>query len=215
MGRYVFDLAERRHREPGNDLASDLVRAVEAGEAPLSAVEVAAMLVVLIMAGFETTVRLLGSCLNALLTERRHWQMILDDPARIPAIVEETLRFAGSAMSTFRRATEDVELLGVTVPNAALVQVLMASANHDEAVFPDADAFDPDRTAPAGHLAFGQGPHFCIGAPLARLETRVALEQLSRRLPSLRLVPGQPVRYRPGMLIRGPEELTVEWDDRL
>ena len=173
------------------------------------------MLQILIVAGFETTIRLLGNCLHSLLAERRHWRTIVDDPARIPAVVEEALRFDGPLLGTMRRATEDVELAGCTIPSGALVQVLMSSADHDEAVFPNADAFDPDRTAPAGHLAFGLGVHFCIGAPLARLETRVALEQLSRRLPSLRLAPGRRVSYRPNLLVRGLEELRVEWDDRL
>jgi cytochrome P450 len=215
LHRYVFDLAERRHREPGSDLASDLVRAVEAGEAPLSAAEVAAMLQILIAAGFETTIRLLGTCLHSLLRERRHWQAIVGDPARIPAVVEEALRFDGPVLGTMRRATEDVEVAGCAIPGGALVQVLMASANHDEAVFPEAETFDPDRASPAGHLAFGQGVHFCIGNLLARLEMRVALEQLSRRVPSLRLARGRPVSYRPSLLVRGPDELHVEWDDRL
>jgi cytochrome P450 len=215
LDRYLFDLADRRLREPGDDLVSELVRAVEAGEAPLSAGEVAAMLQILTLAGFETTMRLLGSCLHILLAERRHWRAIVDDPARIPAVVEETLRFDGPVLSTLRRAKEDVELGGTTVPEGALVQVLTSSANHDEAVFPHAETFDPYRAAPAGHLAFGQGVHFCIGAPLARLEMRVALEQLSRRLPSLRLAPEQGVTYTPSLLVRGPNRLDVEWDERL
>jgi cytochrome P450 len=215
LHRYVFDLAEQRLREPGDDLASDLVRAVEAGEAPLSAGEVAAMLQILIVAGFETTIRLLGTCLHNLLRERRHWESIVDDPASIPAVVEEALRFDGPVMGTMRRARADVELGGTIIPSGALVQVLMASANHDETVFPDAETFDPHRAAPAGHLSFGQGVHFCIGALLARLEMRVALEQLSRRLPSLRLAPDHRVSYRPNLLVRSLEELQVEWDGRL
>ncbi|HXM58037.1 MAG TPA: cytochrome P450 [Candidatus Dormibacteraeota bacterium] len=215
LHRYVFDLADRRGREPGTDLAGELLTAVETGQAPLRTGEVAAMLQILIAAGFETTIRLLGSCVRSLLTDRRHWEAIVEDPTRIPAVVEEALRFDGPVVSTLRRATEDVDVSGTTIPSGALVMVVVSSANHDEAVFPDAETFHPDRVAPAGHLAFGQGVHFCVGALLARLETRVALEQLSRRLPSLRLAPGHRVGYRPNLLVRCLEQLHVEWDDRL
>jgi cytochrome P450 len=215
MDRYVFDLAERRGREPGADLASQLFSAAETGQAPLRTGEVAAMLQILVAAGFETTIRLLGSCMRSLLTERRHWEAIVDDPSRIPAVVEEVLRFDGPILSTLRRATEDVDLGGTTIPAGALVMVVVSSANHDEAVFPDAETFHPDRAAPVGHLAFGQGVHFCAGAVLARLETRVALERLSRRLPSLRLAAGHRVSYRPNLVNRSLEHLHVEWNDRL
>ena len=215
MDQYVVDLVARRSREPGADLASELLGAVPGGQAPLSTGEVAAMLQILVAAGFETTVRLLSNCVRSLLTQRRHWEAIVEDPARIPAVVEEALRFEGPLVSTLRRATEDVTLSGTTIPREALVMVVVSSANHDEAAFPEGERFDPGRVAPAGHLAFGHGVHYCIGALLARLEARVALEQLSRRLPSLRLLPGHRDSYRPNLLGRILEELPVEWDARL
>lgn len=215
LHHYVFELAERRSQEPGADLASELLAAAEMGEAPLTAGEVAAMLQILIAAGSETTVRLLTTCVRSLLADRRHWEAIVDDPGRIPAVVEEALRYDGPLVSVLRRATEDVDLSGTTIPRGARVMAVVSSANHDEAVFPDAETFDPDRDEPAGHLAFGQGVHFCVGAHLARLEMRVALEQLSRRLPSLRLSAGRRLRYRANLLLRTVKQLPVEWDDRL
>jgi cytochrome P450 len=212
LHQYIFDMAERRRLAPGDDLISDLYRSVEAGQALLSAEEVACLLFVVLLAGFETTIKLLGNCLRALLVERRHWQAVVDDPARIPTVVEEALRFDGPALCTFRTAREDVDLDGTPIPAGSRVQVLMASANRDEATFPDGESFDPSREHPAGHLAFGFGVHFCIGAPLARLETRVALEQLARRLPSLRLVPDQQFKHKANLILRGPQRLLVEWD---
>jgi len=93
-----------------------------------------------------------------------------------------------------------------------MIQVLMASADHDEAIFPTAETFDPQREKENRHVAFGYGPHFCLGAPLARLETRIALEQLSQRLPSLRLVPDQEISYMPSIIFHGFKQLLVEWD---
>ena len=212
LHRYIFGMAERRRLAPGDDLISDLFRSVEAGQASLSSDEVASMLYVVLLAGFETTIKLLGNCLLALLAERRHWQAIVDDPARIPAVVEEVLRFDGPVLCTIRMTREDVDLGGTAIPAGSRVQVLMASANHDQAVFPEGEAFDPSRERPAGHLGFGFGVHFCIGAPLARLETRVALEQLARRLPRLRLVPDQQLEYKANLILRGLSRLLVEWD---
>ncbi len=212
VNQYVLDMADRRRLAPGHDLASDLVRAVEAGEAPLSASEVGSMLRILLIAGYETTVKLLGSCLLHLLSRPERWRSVVEDPTRVPAVVEEALRFDGPVLGSMRTAREAVELGGRPIPQGAAVWVLNSSANRDEAVFPDGETFDPDRERPAGHLAFGYGVHFCIGAPLARLETRIALERLAARLPSLRLVADQEISYRPNMILRGLHQLLVEWD---
>jgi cytochrome P450 len=211
LTRYIQDLALSRQENPGDDLASDLMRAVAAGEAPLDAQEAAAMLRTLYFAGFETTVRLLGACVLRLLADRRRWQALLDDPGSIPAVVEESLRMDGSVMATVRVARETVELGGATIPEGALVHVVLCSADRDEAAFTDAASFHPGRDRTVGHLAFGFGVHFCVGAPLARLQMRVALEELVRRLPALRLVAGQDFRYAPSLLLRGPQQVLVEW----
>ncbi len=212
VNEYVLDLAERRRHMPGVDLPSDLVRAVEAGDAPLSAAEVGSLLRILLVAGFETTIKLLGTTMYHLLSRPERWQAIVDDPASIAATVEEMLRFDGPVQGTMRRTREAVELSGTPIPEGAMVWAMNASANRDEAVFPDAASFDPGRARTAGHLAFGQGVHFCIGAPLARLETCIALERLSARLPSLRPVADQPIGYQVNMILRGLRQLLVEWD---
>jgi len=105
-----------------------------------------------------------------------------------------------------------VILGGKTLPQGARVQVVLGSANHDEAQFPNAETFHPAEAQQNRHLAFGYGVHFCIGSPLARLEVRIALEQLSQRIPSLRLVPGQEIGYMPNLVLRGLKQLLVEWD---
>src|SRR5262249_16478861 len=98
------------------------------------------------------------------------------------------------------------------IPKGAMIQVLLASADHDETIFPAAESFNLSRGKANRHIAFGYGPHFCLGAPLARLETRIALEQLSQRLPSLRLVPDQEISHTPSIIFHGLKRLLVEWD---
>lgn len=210
--RYTYDLVEQRRKAPQDDLASDLLQAVDAGQVPLSPLEAARMIFVLFGAGFETTIQFLGNCLFSLLSDRAYWQDIHEHPQHIPAIIEEALRFNAPSLCTFRVTTQDVELGGKTIPRGSVVQVLMAAADYDETVFAHPESFDPQREKLNRHLAFGYGVHFCIGAPLARLETRVALEQLSQRIPSLRLVPGQSPSYPPNLLMHGIQRLLIEWD---
>jgi len=211
LEQYAYDMVEDRQRNPRNDIASDLLKAVDAGQMPLSVLEVADLLYRLFGAGFETTVNFLGNCLIQLLSEPRHWQALVDHPESISAVVEEMLRFNGPTLSTFRQTTQKIELGGKSIPEGAVIQVLLTSANHDESVFADAETFDAQREKEHRHMAFDYGIHFCLGAPLARLETRVALEQLSQRFPSLRLVPNQEINYTPNIVTHGVKHLLVEW----
>lgn len=201
MERYILDLVERRRRSTGDDLVGDLVRSTEEGEKPLDAMEVAATLRTMFSAGFETTIKLLGNTLLRLLSDRSRWQDLVEHPERIPDVVEEELRLDGPVMATMRRTREPVEVGGVTIPRDAMVEVVLASANRDEVLDPD-----------TSHIAFGYGIHFCIGAPLARLEMRVALEQLAEHLPALRLAADPGVTYDRNLLLRGPKRLNLEWD---
>jgi cytochrome P450 len=212
LERYILEMAERRRHDLGDDLASDLIRSAGEGETPLDPMEVAATLRLLLVAGFETTIKLLGNTMLRLLSDRRLWLDVVDHPERIPDVVEESLRLDGPVLSTMRTAREEVEVGGVTIPEGAMVHLVTGSANRDEAVFADAAGFHPEREWPAPHLAFGYGIHFCVGAPLARLEMRIALEQLGERLPSLRLAPDRRVEYDHGLLLRGPRQLWLEWD---
>ncbi|MFS8096371.1 cytochrome P450 [Lentzea alba] len=164
------------------------------------------------LAEFDMTVNVLALGLRSLLGERRrHWIGVVNDPATIPSVIEELLRYEGPMMSLFRYATEDVEIGGHLVPAGAKVQLLLAAANRDEAVYHCPESFDPSRQMPSVHLSLGAGQHFCVGAPLARMQTRVALEQLTSRLPGLRLAPGQEITFRPDLRTRVPARLMVEW----
>jgi len=128
-----------------------------------------------------------------------------------PKAIEEILRLESPAQGLFRRTTREVELGGATLPEGARVMAHFASANRDECVFADADAYSPERGDMGKHLAFGKGIHFCIGAPLGRLELRVALPMLISRLPGLRSGEGEPVR-EPVFFARGFSSLPVAWD---
>ena len=161
----------------------------------------------LLVAGNETTTNLLGNALLALMAHREELARVRRDPSRIPALVEETLRYDSPIQFVFREAREDVELAGVAIPAGATVMALIGSANRDEAQFPHADRFDPSRNT-QGHLAFGLGIHFCLGASLARLEARVALEELLPRFAAFERTEAR-VQYIDSYIVRGPKRLPV------
>jgi cytochrome P450 len=210
--RYAEALVGSRAERPRDDLTSDLLRA-RAGDLPaLNHQEVTQIVYELLFAGHETTTGLIGNALRRLLTERQAWGEICRDPALIPNAIEEVLRFDTSVIAWRRQTTQAAEIGGVPVPADANLLLLLGSANRDPAVFEDPDRFDVHRRNAKEHLSFGQGAHYCLGAPLARLEARVVLEELSARLPSLRLVPGQTLRFQPNTTFRGPLSLLVEWD---
>jgi cytochrome P450 len=146
------------------------------------------------------------------LTHRHAWEEICRETSLIPNAVEEVLRFDSPVIAWRRKTTEVVEIGGVPVPAEANLLLLLGSANRDPAVFEDPEHFDIRRQNANEHLSLGQGAHYCLGAPLARLEARVVLEELSACLPSLRMVPGQTLRFRPNTTFRGPLSLLVEWD---
>ena len=166
----------------------------------------------LLFAGHETTTGLIGNAMRRLLAERHVWEEICRDASLIPNAIEEVLRFDSSVIAWRRQTTQAVEIGGVPVPADANLLLLLGSANRDPAVFEGPDRFDIHRRNAKEHLSFGQGAHYCLGAPPARLEGRVVLEELSARLPGLRLVPGQTLRFQPNTTFRGPLALLVEWD---
>ena len=212
MFSYVRDLVEERRKEPQDDLISILVQKGGGGQTALSPVEVTGMLRFLLLAGIEEPFRFLSNCLFHLLEHRSHWEALVQNPELIPQFVEEGLRFDGSSLGVWRIAKEDVVIKGKYIPKGARIQVLQSSANHDEAIFSHPEIFDPFREGLQRHIAFGQGIHTCLGASLVRLEVRVALEQLSQRLPSLRLVPHQRLNYSHSLVSHGIEQLLVEWE---
>ena len=155
---------------------------------------------------------MIGNALRRLLTERHAWEEICSDPSLIPNAIEEVLRFDSSVIAWRRKTTEAVEIGGVPVPANANLLLLLGSANRDPAVFEDPEGFDIHRQNAKEHLSLGFGAHYCLGAPLGRLEARIVLEELSARLPSLRLIPGQTLRFQPNTTFRGPFALLVQWD---
>ena len=176
----------------------------------LSENELLSMAFLLLVAGHETTVNLIGNGTLALLEHPDQLRRLRDDPGLIRPAVEELLRYYSPVeTATERYAREDVTVGGVTIPQGSLVFAVIASANRDDRQFADPDRLDLARE-PNRHLAFGQGIHFCLGAPLARLEGQIAISTLLRRLPELRLaVPPGALRWRGGLVLRGLQKLPV------
>jgi cytochrome P450 len=210
--RYLRALVEDRRQNPRNDFTTTLVEARLEGERPLSTVELVNLTDVLVFAGNETTTNLIGLTVLHLLRHPGLWEELRANPAAISSVLEEVLRFDAPVMGMMRTVKEPSQLSGVELPVGARLLLLFASANRDEAVFEHPDRFDIHRAGAARHLGLGHGTHFCIGAPLARLEARIALELLLERLPQPRLVPGEPISYLPSLIHRGPHKLMLEWD---
>ena len=202
--------AERR-AAPTGDLISDLIHAEEAGDR-LSEGELFGMVMLLIVAGHETTVNLIANAMIALWRNPDQLDRLRADPGLMPAAVEEFLRYDGSLERAFTRIILDDEPVGEHVlPAGDMVVPILAAANHDPAVFADPDRLDITR-APNPHMAFGKGAHYCLGAPLARLEAEIALNTLLRRLPALRPVaPLESLVWRLSPNLRSVESLPVVW----
>ena len=211
LAAYILELIAAKRATLGDDLLSELI-AVRDGGDRLTGGELVAMVFLLLIAGHETTVNLIGNGMYLLLTHPDQRRRLVDDPALVPTAVEEFLRYESPVeTSSPRFTTEPVEVAGVTIPAGELVLVVLASANRDPERFADADWFDVARRE-SPHVAFGHGIHFCLGAPLARLEGRIAFETLLRRLPGLSLaVPPAALAWRPGILLRGLVDLPVRW----
>jgi cytochrome P450 len=209
--RYIRMLVKARRANPEDDLVTALVRAEEAGDR-LSEDELLAMIFLLLVAGHETTVNLIGNGTMALLENPDQSDRLCADPAMIQSAIEELLRYNGPLeTATERYPREDVVVAGITIPRGELVLAVLASANRDERQFEHADRLDLSRE-PNPHLAFGYGVHYCLGASLARLEGQIAIATLLRRMPHLRLaVPPNRLRWRRGLVLRGLEALPVEF----
>jgi cytochrome P450 len=210
--RYLRRLIAARSREPRDDLTSAMVAARDDGD-QLSTDEILAMLFLLLTAGHETTVNLIGVGTLALLEHPDQADLLRrgsDDPGLVKTATEELLRFSSPVeTATERWADRDVDIAGTTVPQGSLVLAVIASANRDAAVFTDPDRLDLTRS-PNPHLAFGKGAHYCLGAPLARLEAQIAIPALLRRAPQLRRIdPTAPVAWRGGAIVRGLGSLPV------
>ncbi len=165
-----------------------------------------------LFAGYETTTNAAAGAFRALLTNREQWEAMVADPSLIPNAVEESLRFYTPVPHWRRITTKEVRIGGVDLPAGARLLIALASADRDDEKFSNGDTFDIRRPDADEHMAFGWGRHLCLGEALARLEMRIALEELSRRLPHMYLVPGQHWEYSPNVCHRGPEHVLVTWD---
>ena len=210
MQRYFVDLVERRLEDPTDDLVGAMVAARADIDPPLDAVEIAGLPLDLMVAGHVTVTRAIGSTLSRLFADPRVRDHLLD-PKTLAAAIEEILRLESPAQGLFRVTTREARLGGVTLPAGARVMAHFASANRDGCVFSAADDYDPLRADLGKHLAFGKGIHFCIGAPLGRLELGIALPLLLRRLRGLR-AGAEPAEREEVFFARGFRTLPVEWD---
>jgi len=207
--RYLRKLIAERRSSPGDDLLTALIQAEEAGD-KLTPDELVSMVFLLLVAGHETTVNLIAGGTLALLQHPEQLERLRKDPTLIEPAVEELLRYASPVeVSTERFAREEFSIGGVTIPPGELVFAVLASANRDERQFNDPDMLDLGRE-PNKHVSFGMGIHYCLGAPLARLEGQIAIQTLVNRFPDLRLArPVESLKWRTGALIRGPKRLPV------
>jgi cytochrome P450 len=201
-------LIDERRRAPRDDIISMLVEGLVDGR-PLTRDELLGYCAHLVVAGNDTTTNLIGTGVKLLAEHPATRDALVRDPALIPPAIEEMLRFDGPVQMLLRRTARAVELHGVTIPPGALVELYWGAANRDERELADPDRFDVRRADPR-HVAFGHGIHFCLGAHLARLEARVAFEELLARAPRYRLVEGQPFPLKPGWAVRGYEQVLID-----
>ena len=206
LAAYFSHFIADRRRQPHDDLISGLVAAEEQGQA-LSEDEIIAMTILLLVAGNETTTHLISNGTLALLRNPDQLQILRDDPSLMPSAVEELLRYAGPVHGTGRVAKEDLEAGGQVVKERQVAFVLLGAANRDPGKFPEPDRLDVRRN-PSDHVAFGDGIHFCLGAPLARAEAQIAIGTVLRRFPKLELQVEEP-EWGGTFIIRGVKQLPL------
>lgn len=205
---YCSQLIESRRTNLGDDLISELIKAEEAGDR-LTKEEMLATLTLLLIAGHETTVNLVGNGILQLMRHRKEWDRVVSDASFAKTAVEEILRFDPPVLFVRRRAVEDTEIDGVKIAKGDRLTVVIGAANRDPDVFPDPHRLDAGRQKNP-HITFGLGIHFCLGAPLARIEGQIAFATLARRLPNLALDVEEP-EYREHVTLRGLAALPVRF----
>jgi cytochrome P450 len=208
LATYMRELIATRRAEPGDDLLSGLAAGDDADR--MDDADLVITMILLLIAGHETTVNLITNGTLTLLRYPAELERLRDHPERIPIVVEEMLRYEPPVQFVTRFALADIAIAGATIPQGSGIRLMLAAGNHDPRRFRDPDHFDPDRPDNE-HLGFGGGIHYCVGAPLARIETQVALTTFARRLVNPRLVEDPPP-YRPNAVLRGPRHLLVDFD---
>ena len=209
MAEYFLALIEHRRRQPGNDLISSLLAAEIDGQ-KLSVAELLGFCSLLLVAGNETTTNMIGNAVLCFTDAPGTMDRLRAEPALLPQAIEEVLRYRSPVQSMYRVTAGETTLGGLQVPAGAPLVAWIGSANRDERQFERPELFDVGRT-PNRHLAFGHGIHFCLGAPLARLEARIALQSVLERLPGLALTPGAHLERMDSTIVYGVKELPVSW----
>jgi cytochrome P450 len=209
--RYTNEFVASRLTEPRDDFTTDMIRHHLEDPEEFTLRDVAAVLFGMSIAAHETTSNLMTNGIRRLVEHRDQWEALVADPSLIPNAVEECLRFDPPVIAWRRRAKEAVDISGTAIPKDATVLLLLFSANHDPDKFARPGEFDVTRQDARNHLTFGKGTHFCAGAPLARMEMRIALEAFAAKAPCIRLVPGQKFEFLPNISQRGPNSLMVEF----
>jgi cytochrome P450 len=197
---------------PGDNLVTDLVNLQASGD-EITDHEIASFLYSLLFAGHETTTTLVSNAVRVLLQNPSSYEAITADPSKINGAIDEVLRVSGSIFAWRRKAVVDAEIGGVAIAQGSNVLLLMGSANRDPSVFPEPDTFDIGRENSRNHLSFGYGIHYCIGNLLGKLQTRVALEEITKRLPQLQLAPGAPITFGDNLSFRVPTAVPVQWNN--
>ena len=214
LQKYWAGKFEERRAHPQGDFLTDLVNEdfedEEDGVRKLRIPELTSIIQQLMVAGNETTTKLINELMKLLIENPEQWEKIRADASLIPGAVEEALRMSSPNQGLFRLVNEDTELEGVKIPEGSSLWVMFGAANRDASVFPDPHRFDPTRDNLREHVALGRGAHFCIGAPLARLETRVFLEQLTKRVDRIAFAPDTRFEYEPSYILRGLKNLEIE-----
>jgi cytochrome P450 len=205
-------LVAEAHESAADSLVGDMVRMQADGD-PISDHEIASVCYSLLFAGHETTTTLISNALRVLLSHPEQWQRVVEDTGRIPAAVDEVLRYSPSIVGWRRRALRDAEIGGVAIPKGANILLLMGSANRDDSRFEDGESFDIGRPNAREHLSFGFGIHYCLGNMLAKLQTKIALEEVARLAPGLRLADHADIRFGHNLSFRGPVAVPVTWED--
>lgn len=205
---YMEHMIQKRRTEPGDDLITAFVQAEEERQT-LTSIEILGLTVLLLAAGNETTTNLIGNSVMALLDHPEQLAKVCTDRAQVPALIEEVLRYDSPVQVVYRQTTQDVELEGGKLPAGATIFVLLGAANRDERKFPDPDRFEVARN-PQDHVGFGYGIHYCLGAPLARLSSRAALEALLFDSPPFTRTLAWEPRIA-AFLVRGPQTLPLRF----
>ena len=214
---YFAEQLEKRRSDPQDDILTNLLNAridkeegLDLSDEPLTMEEMLSIVSQLVVAGNETTTKTLTEMMRLLGEHPEQWNMLREDPERAAKAVEEAVRMSSPTQGFWRFTKKDVEVAGTKIAKGTRMVVMFASANRDEKVFPDPDVFNPDRDNLFSHLAFGKGAHYCLGASLARLELRVALEELIKNIDSFVLADTNKFEYLPSFMLRGLKSLDLE-----